>query len=257
MLAAEPVDLGPVVRLGRDHAAGADNRLADEGGDLPGPLVEQRAQRLHVHRPDVHHLVDERAAVARLHRPDADERRAPAMHPVVAELPRDDEPLLRATHHVPVAPGELRSGIDGVRPTRAQEDHGVRERRQGGEALRQLDGGLRGVRPERLVGRQPEELIGHRVRDRSPAVADVAEPEARDRIDVPAPGGVLQPDAFAGADHDLVVGDRVHVGEPVPERRGHQRSYEVRQDSIESPIASPYSFMSNSQFSRRVSCTIF
>ena len=86
MLAAQTRDFRPVVRLRRDHAAGADHRLPDEGRDLPGTLDEQRPERLHIHRPDVHDLVDEIAAVAGLHRPDPDQRRAPAVHPVIPEL---------------------------------------------------------------------------------------------------------------------------------------------------------------------------
>ena len=48
MLAAQPLDLGPVRRLGRVDPTGTDDGLADERGDLRAALVEQRAEALGV-----------------------------------------------------------------------------------------------------------------------------------------------------------------------------------------------------------------
>ncbi len=87
----------------------------------------------------------------------------------------------------------------------------------------QLHGRLAGVRPERRIGGQAHELLGHRIGDLAPAVADGAVPEGRGRIDEAAPVGRLQPDALAGAHHELGVLDQVHVGEAVPEGSGHGR----------------------------------
>ena len=114
VLPAEARDLGPVVRLRRDDAARPHDRLADERGDLPGTLGEQRAERLDVHDADVDDLVDEVPAVAGLHRADPDERRPPAVHPVVAELARHDDSLLGSADDVPVAADELGGGVDRI-----------------------------------------------------------------------------------------------------------------------------------------------
>src|SRR6185436_1551605 len=109
------------------------------------------------------------------------------------------------------------------------------------------------------------ELIGDGIGDLDPAVAHVAVPQGGRRIEIAVAGRVLDPDALAGADDDLGVRDRVHVGEAVPERGSHSLrlsliarsgSYGFRQDSIDNPIAVPYSPVSNSQLARRVSLTI-
>ena len=87
------------------------------------------------------------AAVARLVAGDAGERRAPGVHPVVAVLARHDDPLLRPAQDVPVAARELGGRVDRVRAARAEEDDGVLDRRERGQAVRELDGRLGRVRP--------------------------------------------------------------------------------------------------------------
>ncbi len=149
MVAAQALDLAPVRGLGRVDAAGADHRLADERRDLVALSLEQRAERLGVVDPDVDHLVDEGAAVAGLVARDAGERRAPGVHPVVAVLARDDDPLLRSPDRVPVAPGELGGRVDGVGAARTQEDHRVVHRGEARESLGQRDRRFGRVRAER------------------------------------------------------------------------------------------------------------
>ena len=205
------------MRLRRDDAARPDVRLADERGDLPGTLGEQRAERLDVHDADVDNLVDEVPAVASLHRPDPDQRRPPAVHPVVAELARHDHPLLGSADDVPVAADELGGSVDRIRSARTQEDDRVRDRRQIGEALCEGDRRLRRVRPERRVRRQPDQLGGNRVGDLLPPIANVAVPQRGGRVEVSPAVHILEPNALGRANHDLVGRDRVHVGKAVPE----------------------------------------
>ncbi len=217
MLATEPLDLGPVRRLRRVDAAGTDDRLPDESGDLGTARLEQGTETLGVVRPDVDDLLDDLAAVASLVARDPGQRRAPGVHAVVAVLARHDDALLGPTEHVPVAPRELGRRVDPIRTARAEEDDGIIDRGERGEPLGQGDRGLRRVGTERRIRRQPLELFRHGIGDLVPPEPDGAVPERRGRIEEAPAVDRLEPDAFSGPEDDLRVLDRVHVGEAVPE----------------------------------------
>jgi hypothetical protein len=103
----------------------------------------------------------------------------------------------------PVAPRDLRGGVDRVAAAGRQEDLGVVHRRERGEPRRELVGGPVGEVAERLVGREPLHLRRDRARDVAPAVAEVRVPEARGRVDVALAVGVPDVDPLAALDQEL------------------------------------------------------
>ena len=108
-----------------DDTACPDDGLTDERRDLRTASREQLRQRCRVRDADVDDLVDQRPAVAGLVAGDPGQRRSPGVHPVVAVLARDDDPLGGLAHHVPVAAGQLGRRIDRVRAAGAEEHDGV------------------------------------------------------------------------------------------------------------------------------------
>ncbi len=218
---AEPGDCLPVAVLGRDDPARPDDRLADERGDLLPAGLEEMLQLLDVVGRDLDRVAHHRAAVAGLHGRDAGQARAETVHAVVRVLAADDDPLLGVPERVPVAAGELRGGVDAVRATRAEEDGGVLHRGERRQPVGQLEGGRRGEGPEVRVGGKRRELLGRRVGDLRPAMADVAVPEPRRGVEVAAPIGILDPGPGAAHQDQLMVLDLVHVGERVPVAGGH------------------------------------
>ena len=219
---AEPRDRLPVAVLGRDHAARADHRLADEGGDLPAAGLEEALQLVDVVRRDLDRVADDGAPVPLAHQGDPGEARPERVHAVIGVLAADDDPLLRVPQRVPVAAGQLGGGVDGVGAARAEEDRGALHRGQGRQPVGQLEGRRRREGAEVRVGGQGRELASRGVGDLRPAVADVAVPEARGGVEVAAPVGVLDPRPGTPDQDQLVVLDLAHVGEGVPVAGRHR-----------------------------------
>ena len=73
---------------------------------------------------------------------------------------------------------------------------------------------------ERVVGLEPAHLRRDGVGDLGAAVADVRVPQRRRGIEVALVVGVEDPRALAALDHELVLRDRGHVREGVPEGHG-------------------------------------
>ncbi len=130
------------VAVGRQvHAAGADHRLAEEGGHALGADVEDlRLERRQRVVRDRRHVADQRTPVARV-RLDPADARAEAVRPVVAVRARDQVRALRVALEDPVAAGELGRGVDRVAAAGGQEDARVGHRRGRGEPLGELVGG--------------------------------------------------------------------------------------------------------------------
>ena len=134
-LAADALDLGPVAVGRRDRAAGADHRLADEGGG-----AARRARRATRARSagsscgDLGDVADERAVAVADGR-DPGERGAVGVRAVVREAARHDHRPLRLPDERPVAPDDLRRRVDRLAAAGAEEDGGVGDGRQLGDAL--------------------------------------------------------------------------------------------------------------------------
>ena len=138
------------VALGRrEHAAGADHRLAEERGDALGPdaqdLLLERGQRVERDRRRVR---DERAPVRRV-RLDPADRRAERVRAVVAVGAADDVHALRLALQDPVAAGDLGGGVDRVAAAGGEEHLRVVHRRERGEAGGELVRGRVGEVAER------------------------------------------------------------------------------------------------------------
>ena len=114
------------------------------------------------------------------------------------------------------------AGVDRLRAAGAEEDGGIRQGRERGEAPRELQCGRVRVVAEDVVRGERPELGGDRVRDLAAAVADVREPEPRGRVEVL--GAVRVPDAraLAAREHELVPVDLAHRGERMPEPGGRR-----------------------------------
>jgi hypothetical protein len=139
---------------------------------------------------------------------------------VVGVRARDDELPVRLAHRTPVRPAQLGRGVDGVGAAAGGEEHlGVPDRYQSGDALGECLGGPVGEHVEGLVAGDLPHLRGRRVGEFGAAVADVAVPEAGDRIEVGAAGVVMQRRGLAAHDRDRVTRGRGHVRETVPQHR--------------------------------------
>ena len=222
MSSAQFADRGPVIIGGRNDAACSDHGLTDECGDLAAPRNQQRFEALEVHGADHRDLVDERPAIAGLHPGNADERRAPGVHPVIGMLARYDHPLLGPTEDIPVPARQLRRRIDGIRAARSEEHDRVgTERTECRQTVREFEGPARRVRPERGIRRELDELVGHRRGDLTPAVTHVAVPECGGRIEQLTAVAIGEHDPVGRLEHDLGLGNDMHVGESVPEMSAH------------------------------------
>ena len=217
MLGAQVGDALDVALGRRVHAAGADHRLAEEGGHVLGPdaldLGLQRGQRVVRDRGDGR---DQRAPVARV-RLDAADAGAEAVRAVVALRAADQVHALRMALLDPVAAGDLGRGVDRVAAARGEEDARALHRRVRGEPLAELVGGPVAEVAEGRVGLEAAHLLRDARGDLAVAVADVGVPEARGPVEVAAVLAVVDPDPLPALDQQLALGDRTHVGERVPE----------------------------------------
>ncbi len=99
--------------------------------------------------------------------------------------------LARLADRAPVGTGELARRVDRVRSAAGSEDHfRAGNRHQFGDALAQRFGALIGVELEGLKGRQLAHLSRRRVAKLGAAIADVAIPQAGQRIEVCPAGGI-------------------------------------------------------------------
>ncbi len=241
--AVAPADLGdgrPVV-VGRDGGGQrrTGDRLGDERGDRGRAGVGDRpVQALGVPRAAGDGVVGVRTPVLvrgvhvveppepRLVRTPqrllpADVER-PQRVPVVRGLPADHPGPRRLAPGEMEGAGELDRGLDRLAPTRDRVDPGVVQGQQGRDRV--------GVRLERL-GREhrpvdvggPRRLFGHRVHQRTVAVADVHDDRAARSVQVAPAFGVLDPHTL-GADGSWqrsrqdAMEDVAHAGGPIARR---------------------------------------
>ena len=184
MLTADLAHAGEITLGRRIHATGADDRLAEEGGDVIA-LIQECGKRLGV---VPRHLRDRRVQVA-VTVPvglDAGQARAGHVHAVVGVRARDDRRPLGAPHLRPVAPHELDGGIDRIGAAAGEEDLGIGHGCEGRQTLRQIEGRASRQVAERGVRRQRRHLLGNGVGDARASVADVAVPQSRRGIEVAA-----------------------------------------------------------------------
>ena len=215
----------------RVDATGPDHRLEEEGGDPlgPDPLDLRPGDSLGVVIGDHRHVLDQPPEAGHVRR-DAGEAGAEAVGAVVAVDPGDQVVAGVVSLLVPVAPGELRRGVDAVTAAAGQEDARVVDRREAGEPVGQLEG--------RRVGEIAEgRVLGllhttDRLADRVAAVADVGVPEAGRGVEVAVAVRVGLLHVLAAGQHQFVVFDLAHLGERV-------QNVSLLMRSFPDPIRSP------------------
>ena len=146
-------------------------------------LVERAGQRVGVVVGNLGDVSDERPVAVADGR-DSRERGAVRVRAVVGVAPRDDHRALRLADERPVAAHDLRRRVNRLAAAAAEEHCRVRHGRESGEALRQFERGLVRLVAEDVVCRERAELLGDRIGDLGPAVADTREPEPGRRVDV-------------------------------------------------------------------------
>jgi hypothetical protein len=201
------------------HAARADDGLDEDGGHALGPdPLQLGLERLERVVRDVRRVGVQRAHAFAVGR-DAPDARAQAMRAVVALGAADEVHPPRLAGGGEEAAGELRGGVDGVAAARAEEDAGIVERGEAGQALGERQRGLVGERPECRVAGQLLHLRGRRLDDLAPAVARVDAPQAGRGVEVARAARVPHRCALAAHDDELGAAHGVHVGERVPQAR--------------------------------------
>jgi hypothetical protein len=136
---------------------------------------------------------------------------------VVRLRTRDQHRALRLPAQPPVAARDLAGGLDGVGSARCQEDGGVVERSDRGEAVGQLERRAVGVGAERRIRGQVTHLGGGDVGELGAPVSDVAVPQACGRVEVAPALLVLEPGAVAADEHELAPRHPRHIGEGMPQ----------------------------------------
>ena len=139
MLAADALDLRPIGRGRDDHAAGALDRLGDEGGDLVRADLLDRALEL-ARRPQAEFLgrrvaalaipiglrdmddARDRQAALRMHRLHAAERGAAHGRAVIAVLARHDDGFSRLALRRPEMAHHADDGVARFRARAGEED---------------------------------------------------------------------------------------------------------------------------------------
>ncbi len=212
-------DLGDgldVAGRGGADAAGADHGLAEERGDVRRAdaldLGLERLRRLVI---DVRDRAEQRA-VALAHGLHADEARAEPVRAVVGERAADQVDAVGLALCRPVLACELGCGVDRVSASEAQEDAGIRHRRELDEPLDELERRRVGDVAERLEGLERAQLARDRLDHLLTGVPDVRMPETRGAVEVALARVVPEVDALAAGDHQLVAGHHGHVRERVP-----------------------------------------
>ena len=108
----------------------------------------------------------------------------------------DDLLPLRLAIVIVVLPRDLDRGFDGFGPAGTEERRGLIARRDLREARCQLDRRDRGGLGRAGIG-EGARLARHRVADLLAAMADIDQPEPRQRIDILVPVDILDHHAFA------------------------------------------------------------
>ena len=116
-----------------------------------------------------------------------------------------------------MTPDDLRRGVDRLAAARAEEDRGIRDGSELGDACRELQRRLVRLVAEDVVRGEGAELRGDRFGDLDAAVADVGEPETGRRVEVLPPRGVPDRASLAARENELVPVDLAHRREGVPE----------------------------------------
>ena len=197
----------PVAGHGMEDAAGADHRLADEGGD-PSPRSREQLLELVGRVLGDGGDVGDQAAVALGVGGDAGQAGAVGVHAVVGARAVDDHVLLGPADGAPVAQRQLARRVHRVGAAACEEHGCALHRRQLGDPVGQLERRPVGGPVEGLVAGQRAHLLGRRVGDLGAAVADVGVPERGLGVDVLAALVVPDPGALAADDDDLVVLDQ-------------------------------------------------
>lgn len=227
-------------------AAGTDHGLAEERGHaLRAEVIDRCAELSGVVPCNLGHVGDQPAVTVGVCR-DPGEARPGGVHAVIRVLALQQHGSAGLTPKLPMAPHDLRRGVDRVGATAREEHVAPRNGRTCADAVH--EGLRRTVRQiaERGVAGQLPHLRGDGVGDLSATEPDVAEPESRGRIQVAAAAFVPHVDALAALkDERSTRLDRRHVGEGMPEVahvRGryqrHARAPSARQANV-APRVSP------------------
>ena len=217
---AHGLDLLPIGGGRGQHAARADQRLADEGRDRFGSFREDLRLELGgepvregllglarlgiavvVRAGDVLHL-RQRQVEAAVVGGQAREAAGRDRDAVVAVLPRDELLLLGPADRVVVEPHELDDCVVGFR-ARIGEEHAVEPRRRHlHQPLGEVDGGLGGLAREGVVIGQAAHLPGGRSDEARLAEPDRDAPQPRHGLDIFLAGVVVDVDPAAPRHHD-------------------------------------------------------
>ena len=218
-----------------EAAAGILHRLQVHGGDrlgvlredglldgVGGPAAEGHDVVLEVRRPvevGVGHL--EGPGHQRFERGadlgDAGDGEGPHGGAVVRDVTADDLVPLGLADQLEVLAGQLPRRLDGLGAAGGEEDPVEVAGRQVGDLLGQLDGLRVRVAPHREVG-QLGRLLGSRLHQFHPTVAELAGEQAGQAVQVALAVLVVDPHALAvGDDRDLLAGVVRHAGEVHPQ----------------------------------------
>ena len=180
-------------RRDRPHAALALDRLQDHGGGVGGHGRPERVRIEGRHPGDArHHRREGRAVVL------VPGHRQRAERAAVERVLERDEPRARRALRVPVTPGELQARLDRFGPAVADERALEARQRRETRGQRRLQGVVKEVRRVHQRCR----LIGDRGGQARVSVAERGHADARQQVEIRAPVGVVQPDAFtAHEDH--------------------------------------------------------
>ncbi len=194
-----------IARRQVEHAAGAEDRLGDEGGEIACRLPVQQVEGVVQLLAPVDALEPRPVGVRRRDRVGARHQRADATAPgLVGRRGRaagHAVPGLREADHLPLAGHQLGDpdrGLVGLAAGRQQ--HRLREiRHQGGQRFGEVDHGGRYHRGEQVV--QPADMVAHGGDDLRVAVAEDRAHLAGGEVENPAAVGVVQEGAL-GAHRD-------------------------------------------------------
>ncbi len=208
---------GPIVGGRDDDAAGALDRLADEGGDIFGTdfedallhrlggaggegggiLAEALAEGI-----GLHDVLDARhpGSALIMHGLHAAQAGAGDGRAVVAVDPGDDDVAVGDALHLPVIAGQADDGVDGFRAGVVEEDVLQITAQQLGDLGRQHDRGGRGGLEEGVVVGQLQHLVIGGGGQFLAAIADLDAPQARHAVKNDVPIAIVDETALRAGD---------------------------------------------------------